>query len=89
MKLLAFSVRDGAVEAFMTPFFARAEGEAVRSFLQACSNPEHAFAKSASDYVLFRVGSFDDNGGVFTPIEPVRLMSAFEAIASSRSDPLG
>jgi hypothetical protein len=79
MKLIACSVRDEKVEAFLPPFFVRSKGEAIRSFQSAVDNPEHAFSKNLSDFVLYEVGAFDDVAGVFAFQEPVRLLSAFEA----------
>lgn len=74
-----FSVRDEKVEAFMPPFFARARGEAVRSFMQAVAENGHPFSKSREDFVLYEIGSFDDISGRFTSVEPERVMSGFEA----------
>nr|QJB19096.1 MAG: nonstructural protein [Microvirus sp.]QJB19319.1 MAG: nonstructural protein [Microvirus sp.] len=79
MKLLAFSVRDEKVEAFLPPFFCRSKGEAIRSFTQAVDNPEHAFARNLPDFVLFEVGAFDDVAGTFSFQEPLRVLSGFEA----------
>lgn len=82
MILLAMSVRDQAVESFMPPFFVRHTGEALRSFSDACQDQSHQFSKHASHYVLYAVGSFDDASGLFSPKEPVRLVSGNEVFAS-------
>lgn len=79
MKLIACSVRDEKVEAFLPPFFVRTKGEAIRSFTQAVDSPEHAFAKNLPDFVLYEVGAFDDVSGTFSFQEPLRLLSGFEA----------
>jgi hypothetical protein len=88
MKLLCYSVRDGAVGAFLPPFMCRADGEARRSFVVACSDPKLPFSGALSDYVLFRIGSFDDVSGMYECVDPVRMLSAFEAVAPP-GDPLG
>lgn len=80
MILQSFSVLDKAVGAFLTPFFARATGEALRQFTEACNDEKHQFARHADDYILYRVGQFDDNSGFYTPLEPERLVSARESI---------
>lgn len=80
MKLYAYCVRDAAVETFLPPFFVRHTGEAFRSFVDACRDKDHQFYKHASDYVLFRCGSWDDASGMFNPEEPVRIMSGNEAL---------
>lgn len=84
MKLLAFSVRDEAVGAFLQPMFFRAKGEAIRAFADAVGNPEHQFAKHLNDYVFYFVGEFDDQAGRFVVAEPVRVLGAFEC--ASRPD---
>nr|QJB19229.1 MAG: nonstructural protein [Microvirus sp.] len=90
MKLLACAVRDGAVGAFLTPMFFRSKGEAIRSFTDAATNSEHQFSKHMSDYVFYVVGEFDDNSGLFSPCEPLRLISALECSAPDpRSPPPG
>lgn len=86
MQLLCFTVFDKAVKAFVTPFFCRAKGEALRSFMEACQDEKHQFARYASDYTLFFVGEFDDNTGVFSPLsDPVRLVSALECLGEPPS----
>lgn len=81
MILHVYSVYDHAVSAFMTPFFARARGEAMRSFSEACNNGEHQFAKHASDYTLFALGEWDDASGAFSALPaPTRVISALECL---------
>lgn len=83
MIMLVFTVRDEKVGAFMPPFFARSRGEAVRSFMQVFDDKEHAFARSPGDYVLYALGSFDDNSGLIDSREPERLMGGLEVKAPS------
>jgi len=87
MKMLVCSVRDGAVMAFLPPFFTRSKGEAVRSFMEACNNREHQFNKHAHDYVLYHLGEFDDHSGMFVSIEPFRLLSGLECLADNPVSP--
>lgn len=87
MQLLCFSVYDKAVHAFITPFFSRAKGEALRSFMEACQDEKHQFFRHAADYTLFFVGEFDDNSGVFSPLsDPERLVNALECISVEVKD---
>lgn len=79
MKLLAFTVFDSAAEAYLQPFFARSEGEAIRSFSTAASSEDHMFAKHAADYTLFKIGTFDDATGLLeVPHPPVSLGNALD-----------
>lgn len=83
MKLLAFCVRDLAVDTFLPPFFCRHTGEAMRSFTEACGDRSHQFAKHRSDYVLFQLGVWDDVSGLFEAGEPRRIMSGLEAVGEA------
>lgn len=82
MILGIYTVRDRAVGAFLTPFFARSDNEALRSFRDACSDPNHQFNKHLTDFSLFRSGTFDDSNGVVEALPvPDRIITG-EAIAS-------
>ncbi len=61
MILKMFTVYDAKTEAYLSPFFMRSKGEAMRSFEEAANDVNHAFFKHASDYTLFEIGQFDDN----------------------------
>lgn len=80
MIMMAFSVHDNAVGAFLPVFFARSKGEAIRSFTAAVAQKDHQFAASKGDYTLFFVGGFDDNSGGLWQAEtgPERVLSALE-----------
>lgn len=65
MLLHVFSVYDSKVGAFMSPFFMRSKGEAIRSFESVVNDPTHAFNKHPGDYTLFFHGHFDECGGLF------------------------
>lgn len=76
-----FAVHDKAVDAFLQPFFAPARGSAIRSFVDACTDSNHQFAKHLDDYVLYELGSFDDGNAQFSTHEPQRVMSGFDVIS--------
>lgn len=84
MKLQVFSIFDIAVEAFMTPFYARAKGEAVRMFSDLASDRSSNVGKHPMDFVLMHVGEFDDRDGRFMDmVSPVRILSASECIVNA------
>lgn len=82
MELKVYSVLDKAVGAFLPPFYMRSDGEAIRSFAEACNDPK-SLGKHAEDFTLFRLGSFDDGSGLFKCGEPERVLSALEVRLSS------
>lgn len=77
-----FSVYDKKVGAFMTPFFSRSKGEAVRSFTDACSDGQHQFVKHPEDYVLMALGEYDDQTGSIIAVDSADpVMSALECVS--------
>lgn len=83
MKMQVFSILDKAVGAYLQPFFCRAKGEALRSFIDAVGDEKGDFCKHPDDYVLFWVSEFDTESGIFLAMEPQRLLSAREAVTVS------
>lgn len=76
---LICSVYDDAVSAFMTPFFVRTKGEAMRSFTEAVNNPKMEFMRHAKDYSLFCLGTWNDQNGSVSAFElPERLCTALD-----------
>lgn len=75
MIVEAYAVHDSAVGAYNQPLFFRSRGEAVRAFQDACGK-ESNFVAHPADYSFFRIGQFDDQTGVFTPVEPERICGA-------------
>lgn len=80
MILHVMSVHDKAVRAFMQPFYARSIGEAIRSFTELANDPQTNVARHPSDFVLFDLGEFDDNSGLFISREPRRVLGAYEVV---------
>lgn len=60
MILNIFSIYDSKAEAYMQPFFMKTKGEAVRAFSDLVRDPQSMVSKHPEDYVLFEIGSFDD-----------------------------
>lgn len=80
MRLKAYAVLDKQVGAYLVPFFARTDGEAIRSFTDAVGDKNTQFCKYPADYHLWRLGEFDDGSGVLepTPGGPQPIVSAAE-----------
>ena len=85
MNFKVYAVFDKAVSAYLPPFYARADGEASRSFAEACKD-RNQFAAHVDDYTLFVIGVFDDSTGRFTnvPDAPMRLISGQEVRAADQ-----
>lgn len=88
MILLVMSVRDNVSEAFLPPFYARAKGEAIRSFMDACLNDNGAFVKHRVDYDLYQIGFFDDTSGGLEPLTAVERVITGKELAA-KDGPFG
>lgn len=69
MRLVAVAIRDSAVDAFMRPFFVPTTAFAVRSLSEEMKNPESPMAKNPGDFVLYELGTFDEELGRFENLE--------------------
>lgn len=75
-----YSVYDVAVNAYLPPFFMRADGEAIRAFTSLVRDPKSRFNADPQDYILFYLGDFDDNGALFGISTPVSLAKGHEVL---------
>lgn len=81
MILYAYSVYDSAVKAWRSPFFARAKGEVLRSWIEAVNRSDTDFGKHPDDYFLYEIGTFDDqNCCLEVYAAPDRIGSAREYV---------
>lgn len=65
MNLSVFSVFDSKIGAFMTPFFMRSRGEALRAFSDAVNKEGSNMGPHAEDFTLFLLGDWDDGSAKF------------------------
>lgn len=67
MLFIVMTIRDRAVDTYMSPMFARSENEATRQFNDAINNndTQNPLYKHPEDYDLYRLGTYDDQTGEF------------------------
>lgn len=65
MKMLMFSIRDSAADAYGRPFFMTSVGIAIRSFTDEINRAaeDNQIYKHPEDFDLFELGEFDDETG--------------------------
>lgn len=79
-----FSVLDKKVGAHTPPFMMRSNAEAIRSFIDAVADKNQQFCKHPEDYILVRVGTFNEEKGVLIgPDTPEILISAVECMVQA------
>lgn len=84
MRMNVYSFFDTATGAYMRPFFAQADAQAVREFSNLVMDADHPFSMHPKDYSICRIGVFDDQSGELVP-EPVQyLATGLEMVAAAR-----
>lgn len=78
MKYL-FAVRDVKAGYFLPPFLLLSDGEALRAFEEATLNNQTPIAQHPEDYMLFRLGDFDEITGQIKS-EPISLVAGLQAL---------
>ena len=67
MILKVYSVFDSKSGAFMQPFFARADGEAIRMVQNSMYDANSMLTRNPEDFALWHLGSFNDSDGALVP----------------------
>lgn len=85
MQLLAYTIYDNKALQYHAPFFASTDGSAVRSLSDMVSDPNTTIGRHPGDYVLYCIGSYDDQIGAMLPISPLRHV--IDAVALVKLQP--
>ena len=81
MKHIIFSIFDSATGLYQPPFYDRAEGQAIRNFMQAAEDSNSMLAKHPQDFTLMKLGTFDDTTSKFDLAPtPIRVYSLSQNI---------
>lgn len=74
MQFTIVSIQDRAINAYVSVQLVRAEGEAIRMFIDAINNPESKnMHKHPDDFDLYVIGKFDDQTGEITAETPRKI----------------
>lgn len=76
MNLHGYSIYDRKALVYHSPFFAVADGAALRSFSDLANDADTTVGKHPSDYILFRVCTFDDATGELLPNAAIHIADA-------------
>lgn len=79
MLLQMYVVRDTQAEASMPPMYRENVGVAMRDFEMAVHSADNPMSKNPDDYVLYHVGTYDDENMIVTGMDPVRIITGLEA----------
>lgn len=69
-----YSIRDQKSGRFMQPVNDINEATAKRGFSQAVNNPGSIIGFAPKDFDLYKVATFDDEKGLYEPVNPIELV---------------
>lgn len=69
MKMEMFSVYDLVTEVYQPPLYAHNSGDAMR-IIQNYLRQENNISLYPENFVLFKLGSFEDTSGLLEPLTP-------------------
>jgi hypothetical protein len=78
-----FSIFDTKVSTFGQPFFSQSDGAAVRMVVDAASDAGTMLFKHPTDFVLYRLGTFDEDSGFLESLKPTNLGVVSALVAAS------
>lgn len=77
----AFAIYDTKGHMYGTPFFMPQAGMAIRAFMDLVNDRQSSVNKHPSDYILYEIGTFDDNTAEFgSKIPPTQLGNAADFV---------
>lgn len=71
-----FSIHDSKAEAYLSPFYCRTKGEAIRMFETTCKDESTQFNKYPSDFTLVEIGTYNELTSHIDSIDPLSLATA-------------
>lgn len=78
----AYSIFDNKALLFHPPFFQPTDGAATRMLADLVGDQNTSIGRHPGDYVLYRVGTYDDARGVLTPLDPrAHVMDAIALVS--------
>ena len=85
MKFL-YVIHDSATNLWLPPVLQRGDGEAVRGFMAAVSDPQHDFFQYASELRLYKISAYDEDTGRLSPLDaPELILTGSQALLKLQS----
>lgn len=69
MLINIYTIYDSKAEGYLQPFFSANDGLALRIITDLANDPTHNFCKHASDFTLFKVGTYSDSDATFSILD--------------------
>ena len=75
MKINVYAIYDKVAQVYQHPWVDTSDMTAVRAFKLACQDNASLFSMCPDDFILYRVGMFNDKSGTFCECElPVKIV---------------
>lgn len=89
MILNAYAIYDRKSLVYNPPFFTHTDGSATRMLSDLVNDLQTNVGRHPSDYVLFRVGTYDDAKGLLLGVSPlVHVIDAMALVTTNQPLPL-
>lgn len=85
MMLGVYAIRDCVAGTYLPPVYAHNESEMIRAIKYELTKPG-MMQQFASDYVLYRIGEYDDDMGVLIPCDPVIVIRLGDLVKEVEPD---
>lgn len=87
--IYVYVVRDTVADAFNVPMFFPNNAFALRSLKDCVNSGEHNYSKHPEDYVLYRIGTFDDQTGQITGLDHEMVVRCSDLVQDYNEYPIG
>jgi len=73
-----YTVYDTKAEQYGNPVFCRTDAEARRQFATVAEDPTNEIGKHPEDFILYRIGTWDNENGNIKPEQGTCICKAIE-----------
>jgi len=77
MIINLYAIYDSKAEAYLMPFFMQNDGILHRTALDTLQDPSSLFAKHPEDYIMYHLGTYDDQSGLVLPFDVPKVLWKF------------
>lgn len=83
MKLNIYTIFDTATAAYLRPWYAQSDAQAIREFTDEVARKDSQIGHHPEDYYLVRIGDYSDQTATIVSQTPETLITGLEARASA------
>ena len=83
MKVYLYALYHSNMEVYTTPQPQQNDNMAIESLYAALQDPQSAVSQNPFNFALFKLGEYEDNSGLITPLIPPKpVITAVEALSN-------